>query len=144
MRAPAAASGLANKAIRIVDPDAMRRAKLLNRWCVACLHEGANSHHVLSKGSPYHGDDVIQNLLTVCGSGTMRCHGAIHGSPYVVTVPTYLNDGMSKERRDAEWVNRRIGKHLLEQRWDVIDYVLKKLGAVAGADYLLRKHYITV
>lgn len=140
---------MANKAIRIHDPKAMLRCKLANPWCVACSDPGANAHHVLRTSGPHFGDDVFENLVTLCGSGTMRCHGAHHGNPYMVEVNDWSGDQESmaahhSERRDAEWVNRRIGKHLLEHRWDVIDYMIRKLGKVPGEAYLERVYFVTV
>src|SRR5205814_1698810 len=55
-----------------------------------------------------------------------------HGNPYVV-------DG---ERRDADWVARRIGNRIVAERPDVIEYVKAKLGDDAGAAYLERRYYV--
>lgn len=123
---------------RTVDRAATKHATLQNRECVACGRPGANGHHVLPKDKG--GDDVPENLVTLCGSGTAGCHGAHHGNPYTVTLP-----GKAKvsQRRDAEWVNRRIGEHLTGSRWDAIDYAVKKLGQAKGRAFLKRTYYIT-
>lgn len=132
---------------QIIDPGAVLRAKLAHPDCAACGEPGGNGHHVLPKD--HGGDDVDANIVCLCGSGTMRCHGAHHGSPYTESLFRVLRRSARAiktecytERRDAEWVNRRVGQHLLEHRRDVIDYVLGKLGEVAGADYLRRVYYI--
>jgi hypothetical protein len=127
-------------AARIVDRAALRRAKLANPSCAACGGGGANGHHVLPKGAGAGaGDDVAENIVGLCGSGTTGCHGAWHGSPYVVQVGNWVLD---VERRDREWVARRVGRYLLAHRHDTIRYVLAKLGTVAGAAYLERVYYI--
>lgn len=143
-----------NKPRRIVNPEAVLAAMLARPWCCACGGQGANGHHVIARGGPYFGDDVEANVVTLCGSGTMRCHGAYHGSPYTVEVaqgtariapdgsPLVDRPAVMVERRDAEWVARRVGRYLVEKRPDTIAYVLGKLGDVAGRDYLRRVYYI--
>jgi hypothetical protein len=128
---------------RIVDPAAVRRATLRRRECAACGEPGANGHHVVEKDDG--GDDVDENIVTLCGSGTMGCHGALHGNPYVkvvVEVGAGTPDSYVEERRDREWVARRIGKHLVTSRTDVLLYVIDKLGPIAGRSYLERRYYV--
>jgi hypothetical protein len=135
---------------RIVDPGAIRIAGLEFDECAACGGPQANVHHVVQKSSPHFGDDLRENLVSLCGSGTMGCHGALHGSPYVVTLRRVERSQIPvrvtayRERRDAEWVARRIGLHLAEQRPDVIAYVLRKLGGEQGRAYLRRFYYLEV
>jgi hypothetical protein len=118
---------------RIVDRAALRRAKLANPTCAACGAGGANGHHVLPKGAGAGaGDDVPENIVGLCGSGTTGCHGSWHGSPYV-------HNGI---RRDREWVARRVGETLLDQRPETIRYVLTKLGQEAGLAYLERVYLV--
>jgi hypothetical protein len=128
-------------AARIVDRAALRRAKLANPTCAACGGGGANGHHVLPKGAGAGaGDDVVENIVGLCGSGTTGCHGAFHGNPSVVT----LGHGAYKrwERRDREWVAHGVGRYLLEHRPDTIRYVLTKLGQEAGLAYLERVYLV--
>jgi len=129
---------------RIVDLEALRRARLSGDECAACGAPPANVHHVIPKGAPYFGDDVPGNLLLICGSGTMRCHGAFHGSPYEATI-SYIQNDQAKlvERRDREWVARRIGLKILK-RPDIVDYVSDKLGDGPGREYLRRVYYANV
>lgn len=133
------------KARRIVNRAAVRQSGLVNRECAACGKPAANSHHVIPRGGPHFGDDVPGNLLGLCGSGTMGCHGAHHGNPYVVHIAPDARSMTQfvpfDERRDAAWVNRRIGSHIRISRPDVIEYVLGKLGDIPGREYL-RTHYM--
>lgn len=130
---------------RIVDPTAVRSALLKFNWCAACGVAASNAHHVIQKGSPHFGDDVAGNIVGLCGTGTMRCHGAMHGSPYN-HVLSAGHDGIlgSYQRRDQEWVAQRIGRDILMQRTDVINYVIGKLGEDAGWDFLERTYYLNV
>lgn len=133
-------------AARIKDPDALRRARLRFRSCAACGAPAGGVHHLIPRGEG--GDDVIANLLGLCGHGTMRCHGALHGSPYVAEIPPAYGGATTfahvDERRDALWVTSRIGRHVAAHRPDSVAYVLGKLGADAGADYLLRRYQLEI
>ena len=117
------------------NPAAMRAWTASHYECVACGEQGANAHHVLERDDG--GDDVPENLVTVCGSGTSRCHGALHGNTYVVEHPR-----IGTVRRDREWVAWRIGRHLVADRPDTIRYVIEKLGDVAGKHYLLSRYNV--
>jgi hypothetical protein len=97
--------------------------------CVACGREPGSVHHVVRKGAPHHGDDVPENCVLLCGSGSSGCHGAVHGSPYEV----------AGVRRERSWVVSRIGAHLVRYRLDVLAYVARKLGP--GADEFLAREY---
>lgn len=116
---------------RVSDPTATKRTLLLYPACLACGASASNGHHVLAIGRGQTGDDLVANIISLCGSGSFGCHGAFHGNPYVV----------NGERRDAEWVARRIGEKLDAQRPDVTSYVLGKLGPSAGKDFLRRRYY---
>lgn len=118
--------------IRNVDSREIVRAKLMYPRCAACNEQGVDGHHVIPKGAPHFGDDEVANIVCLCGSGTSGCHGAFHGSPFIT----------GGVRRDKRWVRERIGHTLERQRPDTIAYVLRKLGPVAGADYLRRIYYI--
>lgn len=119
-----------NRPRRIVDPAAIAAAKFAHPLCAACGERTGDGHHVLPKDKG--GDDVVGNIVVLCGSGTSGCHGAHHGNPYVV-------DGA---RRDAAWVNRRVGRTLVERRPDVVWYVLGKLGETPGREFLFRHYFI--
>jgi hypothetical protein len=132
-------------AARIVDRDALAVARLRGDECVACGRPPGSVHHVIPRGE--RGDDVTENLLLLCGSGTSGCHGAWHGNPYLVedkrTRIVESRPGLY-ERRDADWVAVRIGHHIAASRPDTIDYVFAKLGANPGRAYLLRRYKLEV
>lgn len=117
---------------RVRDVDALRLARIRSDECAACRSAPSNVHHVILRGEG--GDDVAGNLLLLCGSGTMGCHGAWHGNPYLVRRRGEV------ERRDAEWVRRRVGETIRSSRPDVVEYVRSKLGAEAGDEYLRRAY----
>lgn len=137
---------------RIVDPSVLARARLVYDECAACGAPVTNVHHVIPRSQG--GDDLLSNLLPICGSGTMRCHGAMHGSPYTVEVgESSIRGGINEttyyvrplvERRDQQWVADRLGTHIALHRPDVIDYCLRKLGLDAGAEYLRRNYGIVM
>jgi hypothetical protein len=124
---------------RIVDPDALRRARARGDECAACGGPASNAHHVIQRGAPHFGDDVVENLILFCGSGTEGCHGAFHGTPYVAHLKQIGGEPRT-ERRDRAWVARRAGNFMLRQRPDVIVYVIEKLGLIAGCTYLEREY----
>lgn len=119
--------------IRIIDPDAVKTARLVGGACAACRRAGTNAHHVINRGAPHFGDDVPENLLMLCGTGTTQCHGAVHGNPYV--------DRAGKRWTEKD-VRRAIGAYIQLHRPDVIAYVLGKLGREQGIDYLARRYLI--
>lgn len=134
-----------NSRRRVEDTDAIRRAKIRHPHCAACGKYGGNGHHVLPKDR--FGDDVEENIVVLCGSGTSGCHGAHHGSPYVVpvaTTPLVPPPSPITVRRDAEWVNRKVGEHLYYARPDVIEYILGKLGEERGTVFLQDTYYLTI
>jgi 5-methylcytosine-specific restriction endonuclease McrA len=65
-----------------------------DHWCARCgLEYANNAHHRknLSQG----GQDVLSNLLLLCGSGTTGCHGWVTEHP----LEAYTN-GWSVRRND--------------------------------------------
>jgi hypothetical protein len=103
---------------RIHDPSAMQRAHYEGDCCVACGVTGPlNAHHVLSRARG--GDDVPENLLLVCGSGTTGCHGMFHAGSWAVAAA--------------------IGLALTPAH---VAYVLDRLGETAGRDFLLREYAV--
>lgn len=138
---------------RVEDRTATRRALLAHPECLACGGPASNGHHVLPVGRGQSGDDVVENVVGLCGTGAMLCHGAFHGSPYVITLGhewtepakgggTALRAAYRTERRDREWVARRIGERLPGERPDVVAYVLRKLGDGPGRDFLRRVYHL--
>lgn len=110
------------KTARTVDKKASKRAVLKQRACVICGEPATNAHHVLGRGAPNFGDDVPENLVALCGSGTEGCHGRI-------TVNNIT-------------ARRELGEHLVLSRPDTVAYVHMKLGPGPGSDWLARRLYI--
>lgn len=104
------------KQVRIIDPKATTRAVLAQPRCALCPNPSATGHHVIAKGRL--GDDVAENIVALCGSGTTGCHGAV------------------EDRR--EWALRSLGEYLASRRPDTIAYVRGKLGPVSGDAWLER------
>ena len=98
---------------RIRDPEAMRRAHRAGDCCVV------NAHHVVSRARG--GDDITDNLVLLCGSGTTGCHGEFHA-------------GVSE-------VAKKIGEALTPAH---ILYVRTRLGDVPGRMFLRREYLLEV
>ena len=128
---------------RVVDPKALRVARQVLDECAACGAPRDSLHHIIQRGGPHYGDDVMENLVGICGSGTTGCHGAFHGMPYTVELRSFGRT-IDSIRIDAEWVGREIGLHLQRERPDVIEYVLSKLGQEPGRYHLERFYSLTV
>lgn len=135
---------------RVVDRRATLRKLLVDRECRACGEPAANGHHLIPKGAG-RGDDVDDNVIPLCGSGTTGCHGALHGNPYFWTppsTPVFSRGSVAavgqetplSERRDSRWVRERIAARL---RPEELAYVLGKLGDTAGIAYLERCYFYT-
>lgn len=107
-------------AARVRDPVLL---KILHRdWreCVLCgEHRGRLSLHHVSK---HPRDDVRENLVMLCGDGVRGCHGAIEAG--------------GREAREL------LGKHIVEERPDVIEYLNQKLGEGRAAAWLERMLYV--
>lgn len=102
---------------RIKDPDLLRQAHWAFDECVICGEIEISIHHVLPRGQG--GDDVWENLVALCGSGTHGCHGAVeHG---------------------VDSVCRALGKHILQERPDIVQYLYKKLGSIEAAGEFFRR-----
>lgn len=95
------------KRIRVVDPKAITNARIMMPSCALCGQRPVTAHHVVPKGSPHFGDDVIENLVTLCGHGTRGCHGDV------------------EHKRSATL--GQLGVHLSAQRPDVVAYVRGKI-----------------
>lgn len=108
---------------QIYDPDANKRKLLEERECriESCGRPAGGCHHLVPKGSPHFGDDVVENLIPLCGSGTTGHHWMIENHDY--------------ETRLA------LGAVL---RPEEIAYTLRHLGPDAGRDYLLRRYCLMV
>lgn len=112
------------KAKRTEDKKATKRAVRLRPVCVMpeCDNRSTNGHHVISRGAPHFGDDVDENIVALCGSGSSGCHGLI-------------------ENEDVT-ARRQLGEHIAYERPDTMRYVTDKLGEIPGRDWLRRRLYI--
>jgi hypothetical protein len=104
---------------RVVDDSFSRAVFAEEQHCVACGKPAGSAHHVLSRS--LRGDDVIENGIAVCGSGTTGCHGDYH-------------------RGDPE-VKRLLGAAIL-RRPRKLGYLSGKLGEEAAREFL-RRVYMT-
>jgi len=112
------------KAIRVIDPKATTRAVLAQPRCSCCPAPSATGHHVIAKGGPHFGDDVPENIVAVCGSGTTGCHGLIEGA--------------DPEARAA------LGLFLVEKRPEVIRYVQGKIGVGYAREWFSRHLHVEI
>lgn len=95
----------------------MRQAHWAFDECVICGGIDISVHHILPRSQG--GDDVWENLVPLCGSGTHGCHGAVeHGS-------------------DA--VCRALGRYLIAERIDTMLYLERKLGSPEARTEFLRR-----
>lgn len=76
-------------------------------------------HHVYPRSQG--GDDVEENFVMGCGSGTTGCHGKV-------------------EAKDPEALNC-LYEYVIRWRADVLAYLVQKLGATEGMDYLIRTYH---
>lgn len=110
------------KSIRVIDPKATARAVLAQPRCALCPKPSANGHHLLSRGAPHFGDDVQENIVALCGTGTMGCHGAVEN--------------------EDEWARRSLGAYVVARRPDAVEYLSGKLGPSAAREWLRRRLYV--
>lgn len=104
---------------QVHDPDAMKEAVLRDRECRVCGGPAATAHHIVPKGGPHYGDDVLANLGPVCGSGTTECHGLLETHDVGACVAFGL-----------------------ALRPENIAYVLDRLGPDAGLAFLERRYLV--
>jgi hypothetical protein len=57
------------------DWDTVRADKLVNRLCRVCMGPATSLHHMVPRSLG--GDDVADNLVPLCGTGTTGCHGLV-------------------------------------------------------------------
>lgn len=67
---------------RIIDPDAGREKLRREGRCRMCHGYATrlyllSRHHIVPRGQG--GDDVDDNLIPICGHGTIGCHGNVEG-----------------------------------------------------------------
>jgi hypothetical protein len=116
----------------VIDPEATTRKVLSDRECRCCGRPASNGHHIVPKGAPWFGDDIEDNIVPVCGTGTTGCHGALHGNGYT---------DLTGKRWTPEIVTHRIGERL---RPEELAAVAQRFGGVVpAAEYLSRRYGLT-
>lgn len=80
------------------NPHTVRQATLSNRECWGCGRDGANGHHLIPKDFELPGPDEAWNIIALCGSGTMGCHGAFHGNPYTTAAGERITPTLVRAR----------------------------------------------
>jgi hypothetical protein len=101
----------------IRDRGVFRILHLEWRECALCGEvEPLSLHHVLKHPK----DDVRQNLVMVCGSGTTLCHGEL-------------------EAHDDDAV-AALGSVIVTSRPDIIEHMIWRLNGPAAADAYLRRY----
>lgn len=102
---------------RIKDPELMRQAHWAFDDCVVCGRIDISIHHILPRSLG--GDDVWENLVPLCGSGTHGCHGAVEAQ--------------------SDAVCRALGLYVVRDRPDTMRYLSEKLKTPeAAADFIRR------
>jgi hypothetical protein len=119
---------------RVIDRTASRAKRDEDRWCRSHRAWGdfviaTNCHHVLGKAQG--GDDVVDNLIPICGSGSAGCHGALHGNPFV-------SEGM---RRNSTDVRFAIGRRI---RYPEVMYLVERMGEDAALEHLRDFYFVQV
>jgi len=98
---------------RIVDPDAGRAKVALQGRCRACGRGGPlNRAHLVPKGQ--RGDDVDENIVPLCGSGSTGCHGALtdHRNGWLLVAAALRADLTADEiayciqKKGEDWLDR--------------------------------------
>jgi hypothetical protein len=109
-------------ATRIVDPTLLQVLHLRWRSCALCgeVWQRLSLHHVIPRSAA--GDDVIENLVMLCGSGTTGCHGMV-------------------EAGDAE-ARAQLGVYLYQHRLDTLNYIREKLGLYESNAWLERHLFL--
>lgn len=104
---------------RVKDPKAMKSLHIRGVICVLCGDPGT-LHHIYPRGQG--GDDVPENLVGLCGSGTSGHHGMIENGD----VPARLE----------------LGAYLMAERPDTVYYMIDKLGDEEGREWLRQRLYM--
>ena len=102
---------------RIVDPDLMRQAHWAFDECIICGGIDITIHHILPRSQL--GDDVWENLVPLCGSGTHGCHGAVEAG--------------------LDSACRALGLYVMRERPDTLAYLERKLGSEGARDVFVRR-----
>ena len=106
---------------RVKDNAVMRDLHRRGVICVICGNS-ASLHHIYPKGQG--GDDVVDNLVGLCGHGTSGHHGEIEANEVTARIT--------------------LGEFILEERPDFVFYLQGKLGEEAAREWLRQKFFLSV
>jgi len=87
----------------------LRQQKLAGKTCRVCDEPAETLHHLVPKSLG--GDDVANNLVGVCGSGTTGCHGLVEARNSVAC--RALGDALTSD--ELSYVLARKGPVFLER-----------------------------
>lgn len=114
---------------RIVDPKVYPKFYALWDSCLACGSPRITAAHLYGKGQG--GDDVLANLIPLCGSGSSGCHGAYdNGHSYLGDFGRLVTPVAVRSMIGA-WLQSEAGE---AARW----YLTSKLGAEASRAWVER------
>lgn len=105
------------KSRRRKAPLVVKQATLADRECWVCGEDGANGHHLIPKDFTLPGPDEPWNIVSLCGSGTMGCHGAFHGNPYTTEHGQRITPTIARARILARLLKDR---PRLREVWDYL------------------------
>jgi hypothetical protein len=103
------------------NPKVMKKLHSRGVTCVLCRDPGS-LHHVYPRGQG--GDDVEENIVGLCGSGSSGHHGLIE-------------DGDVAARHE-------LGAYIMAERPDIVFYMQGKLGEEAGREWLRKRLYMSI
>lgn len=106
---------------RIKDPELMKRLWARRGVCVLCGNP-ASIHHIYARGQQ--GDDVVENLIWLCGDGVTGHHGLIEAMDVVTRI--------------------ELGEYIKKNRPSTILYMQLKLGNEEGLEWLRQRFFMVL
>lgn len=117
------------KPTRIRDDEVYTLFHKRDHVCVCCGSRDVSAAHIIGRGAG--GDDVVANLVPLCGDGSRGCHGAYdNGHAY---------QGAGGRRITPEIVRWSIARYIRSEAGeDAAVYLIAKLGPF-GAEAFVQK-----
>lgn len=125
---PLAVTSDPKPAKRIRDRNVLAKFHAIQQECLHCGNANVNADHLLPRSQG--GDDVLPNLIGLCGSGSSGCHGARHGTPYRGDFGRYVTPQAVRESL-ARFLRSEAGD---DARW----YLTSKLGLAESRAWVER------
>lgn len=132
---------------RVKSPEALREAREAFRGhpCVACGdgRVGVSLHHVVPRSQG--GDDVVENLVPLCGDGTRGCHGLLetHGPGWERVAARVRAFVLGRASRTG-YVVGKIGRERFDRRYPPLPQLaVGDLDRARTPDPTLREGYQT-